>query len=130
MSAKPEPESYASFEPCGCLAVAGIVQMSSPGVSERGHRDRRNEVANKMRGEIRAGRRVEPLSNEQVRALAWKCADHQAKRDREKAQGKLFDEPPVPEDEQRRMDRRAERLEEKIVGHERSIDRLTDELDE
>ena len=118
MSAKPEPESYAAFDTCGCLVMAVVVASDRMDLKMT-----RRSAAREVARCIRDGLRIEPMTNEQIRTVRWKCADHRAAANRDKAQGRLFAEP-EPTSQDIRSEQKAQ---ESIEYHERKIEQVESE---
>lgn len=114
-----EPESYAAFDACGCLVMAVVATTDRMDPKET-RRSAGREVARC----IRDGLRIEPMTNEQIRSVAWKCATHKAEADREKAQGRLFAEPEATSQEIRAE----QKAKEKIEYHEAKIEQAEEEV--
>ncbi len=111
--------SYVAKKACGCMTLAVV---DCPGKS----RDWAGDIARA----IRLGDAVNRIPSEQVRQTPWKCKEHQAEADREKAQGNLFQEPKEPEQEQKRRQRRIDRLQERLDHHQKKIGELEIEMEE
>ena len=111
--------SYVATKACGCVSLAAV---DVPKVMK--------EAAKDIARCIRLGDTVNRMTSEQVRRTPWKCAEHQAQANRQRDQGKLFQEPKQPADERKRRERRIDRLQEKIDGHQKKIQELESEMEE